>query len=242
VQAAIQKQMAGSAPRHTMDSARLHIAYTRGGRPVEEMISAVVDCTESTGVALFGSGEPPPVNRSCHTNGTNIVRAPQGRLDETLAAMQQPHFQDLTKTWHPETPWFMKAMRDQQAGFDAATAQFNKAAAGIRAEGQAAEDRLVANAQAQRQQMERSTASAMAADQARQGAIDGAAHNTVNYSLDRKDYINPSTGQTINASSEYNHQWMSSDGSTLIQTNDHSYDPNGAVYPVSQSWLELVPK
>jgi hypothetical protein len=72
--------------------------------------------------------------------------------------------------------------------------------------------------------------------------FDGAAHNTVNYSLDRKDYINPSTGQTINASSEYNHQWMSSDGSTLIQTNDHSYDPNGAVYPVSQSWLELVPK
>jgi hypothetical protein len=35
---------------------------------------------------------------------------------------------------------------------------------------------------------------------------------------------------------------MSSDGSTLIQTNDHSLDPNGQVYPVSQSWTELVPK
>jgi hypothetical protein len=35
---------------------------------------------------------------------------------------------------------------------------------------------------------------------------------------------------------------MSSDGSTLIQTNDHPYDPNGQVYPISQSWTELVPK
>jgi hypothetical protein len=35
---------------------------------------------------------------------------------------------------------------------------------------------------------------------------------------------------------------MSSDGSTLIQTNDHSYDPNGQAGPVSQSWTELVPK
>ena len=37
-------------------------------------------------------------------------------------------------------------------------------------------------------------------------------------------------------------QWMSSDGSTLIQTKDHTLDPNGVVYPVSQSWTELVPK
>jgi len=29
---------------------------------------------------------------------------------------------------------------------------------------------------------------------------------------------------------------------TLIQTQDHNFDPNGQVYPVSQSWTELVPK
>jgi hypothetical protein len=37
------------------------------------------------------------------------------------------------------------------------------------------------------------------------------------------------------------YQWLSSDGKTLIQTND-TLDPNGVVYPVSQSWTELVPK
>ena len=48
-------------------------------------------------------------------------------------------------------------------------------------------------------------------------------------------------GQIIQASSYYDHQWLSSDGKTLIQTND-TLDPNGVVYPVSQSWTELVPK
>ena len=55
-------------------------------------------------------------------------------------------------------------------------------------------------------------------------------------------FRSPNTGQIIEASNQYNHQWMSSDGSTLIQTNDHSLDPNGRVYPVSQSWTELVVK
>jgi hypothetical protein len=57
-----------------------------------------------------------------------------------------------------------------------------------------------------------------------------------------KDFKNPATGQTIEASNQYNHQWLSSDGSTLIQTQDHNFDPNGQVYPGSQSWTELVPK
>ena len=75
-----------------------------------------------------------------------------------------------------------------------------------------------------------------------QNAIDQSAHATALYSLDRQDFKNPATGQTIEASNEYNHQWLSSDGSTLIQTQDHNFDPNGQVYPGSQSWTELVPK
>jgi hypothetical protein len=72
--------------------------------------------------------------------------------------------------------------------------------------------------------------------------MDASAHATALYSLDRQEFRNPATGQIVEASSQYNHQWMSSDGSTLIQTNDHTLDPNGMVYPVSQSWTELVPK
>jgi hypothetical protein len=82
----------------------------------------------------------------------------------------------------------------------------------------------------------------MAADRANQAAIDASAHNTVNYSLDRKDYINPNTGQTITASNEFNHQWINSSNDTLVQTNNPNLDPNGSIDPIRESWTELVPK
>jgi hypothetical protein len=212
-----------------VEAARVRVQYSRGGQMVEEMISAAINCQTVPAIHQM----------NCSTQGTLVERAPLGHLDALPA---EPEVKTLLGSLHAQNDWVMRYARDKQASFNQATNGFNKSAAAINAQGQAAEDQLVKNAQAQRQQMEQSTQSAMAADRARQNAIDGAAHNEVNYALDRKDYTNPATGQTINASTEYNHQWMSSDGSTLIQTNDDGYDPNGVVYPVSQSWTELVPQ
>ena len=232
--AALAKQQASMraifpAGQAIVEAARVRVQYTRGGQMVEEMISAAISCQTVPAIHQM----------NCSTQGTLVERAPLGHLDALLA---EPEVKTLLASLHAQNDWVMRYSRDKQASFNSATAGFNKSAAAINAQGQAAEDQLVKRAQAQRQQMEASTQSAMAADRARQNAIDGAAHNEVNYSLDRKDYTNPATGQTVNASSEYNHQWMSSDGSTLIQTNDHGFDPNGVVYPVSQSWTELVPQ
>jgi len=212
-----------------IEAARVRVQYSRGGQMVEELISAAINCQTVPAIHQM----------NCSTQGTLVERTALGHLDALLA---EPEVKTLLGSLHAQNDWVMRYSRDKQASFNSATTGFNKSAAAINAQGQAAEDQLVKNAQAQRQQMETSTQHAMAADRARQNAIDGAAHNEVNYALDRKDFTNPATGQTINASSEYNHQWMSSDGSTLIQTNDHQFDPNGAVYPVSQSWTELVPQ
>ena len=107
---------------------------------------------------------------------------------------------------------------------------------------EAQHQQLLANGRAFQAQQAASTQRALANDRAQQAAIDESAHKTAMYSLDQQEFRNPNTGQVIQASNQYNHQWISSDGSTLIQTNDHTYDPNGQVYPVSQSWSELVPK
>ena len=103
------------------------------------------------------------------------------------------------------------------------------------------QQRVAQNRQFQ-QQLQASTDHAIAADRAHQAAMDESAHQTVLYALDRQEFRNPNTGQVIEASNKFNHQWVSSDGSTLIQTDDHTFNPNGVVYPVSQSWTELVPK
>jgi hypothetical protein len=123
----------------------------------------------------------------------------------------------------------MRAASDQQ---------FQQNMANFKAQGEA---RLAAG-RAFQQSLRESTDRALATDRAQQAAIDASAHATVLHSLDQQEFRNPTTGQIVQASSQYSHQWMSSDGSTLIQTNDHTLDPNGSVYPVSQSWTELVPK
>jgi len=221
----------------SLDGARVRIQYLRDGKAVEEQLLSVVDCLESQFGAMFA--QPAYARRVCQSRSIIITRVPQGHLDELLAS---PQFLAFNKSIQGNHDWDTRLAHDQMAAFQKSQAANN---AQFQANMQKSRDdnaRLLANGKAFQDNMRASTDAAMANDRARQNAIDASAHATALYSLDRQEFKNPSTGQTIEASSQYSHQWMSSDGSTLIQTNDHSYDPNGQVYPVSQSWTELNPK
>jgi hypothetical protein len=140
---------------------------------------------------------------------------------------------------------FQKGMADNQRQYQNFERQLdanNRQAAGNLQHFKEQGDQRLAAGRAFQERQADSFNHAMAADRQRQAAIDASAHATALNSLDRQEFRNPNTGQIIEASNQYSHQWMSSDGSTLIQTNDHTYDPNGQVYPVSQSWSELVVK
>jgi len=162
-----------------------------------------------------------------------IKRAPKGHLDELLAHSTPPQI-------NPE--WDQRVIQDMRARFQqmqaASDAAFKQNLANFKAQG----DARLAAGRAFQKNLQDSTNHAIGADRAHQDAMDASAHATALYSLDRQEFRNPATGQIVEASNQYNHQWMSSDGNTLIQTNDHTLDPNGTVYPVSQSWTELVPK
>ena len=228
----------GLKGRQFQDAAQVRVEYERNGQPVEEAEFTVIDCLETQVAGMpMGPGRPwspSYTKRTCSSRGTIIKRAPKGRLDEVMA--HAPAYAQINQEWdqrviHDMTTRFqqMRAASDQQ---------FQQNMANFKAQGEA---RLAAG-RAFQQSMRESTDRAMAADRAQQAGIDAAAHASVLQSLDQQEFRNPATGQIIQASSQYNHQWMSSDGSTLIQTNDHTLDPNGSVYPVSQSWTELVPK
>jgi hypothetical protein len=223
--------------RQYADAAQVRVEYERNGQQMEESDFAVIDCLESPmGGMPQGPGRPWSkgyTKRTCSSRGTIIKRAPKGHLDELLAHSAPPQV-------NPE--WDQKVIQDMRASFQqmqaASDAAFKQNLANFKAQG----DARLAAGRAFQQGLQDSTNHAIAADRARQDAIDASAHATALYSLDRQEFRNPATGQIVEASSQYNHQWMSSDGSTLIQTNDHTLDPNGQVYPVSQSWTELVPK
>jgi hypothetical protein len=237
-QNAVMAQQYGQKPQKlSLDGARVRVQYVHDGKPLEEMLVSVVDCNESTTVALYA--QPAAQRRTCSARNIVMTRAPQGQLDEFLDSAQ---YKDIGKTLQANQEWSTRMAADQKAAFQQAMAannqQFQRSLDNFKAQGEA----RLARGQEFNRNLRASTDRALAADRARQDAIDASAHATALHSLDQQEFTNPNTGQTIQASSQYNHQWMSSDGSTLIQTNDHTYDPNGQVYPVSQSWTELVPK
>ena len=82
-QNAAEARSLGLQPHHlTHEGKRLRIRYERNGRPVEELISAIVDCSTARMPGNMVSG--PWYQRLCNSNGTLIQRAPAGRFDPQL--------------------------------------------------------------------------------------------------------------------------------------------------------------
>jgi len=237
-------------PKWTLDGANVRVQYERDGHPVEEMMSAVIHCNEQTMPAMQMLKQPAYRKRTCYSRGTAITRAPQGYLDAVVPQLK------IGKSVQPNAEWQNRLAADQLAAFQKAMADDNRRYNDFQKQLDANNRQFAANLQHFKEQGDQRLAAgrafqdrqadsfnrAMSADRQRQAAIDASAHATALNSLDRQEFRNPNTGQIIEASNQYSHQWISSDGSTLIQTNDHTYDPNGQVYPVSQSWSELVVK
>lgn len=219
----------GLKGRAYSDVGGIRIAYERNGRPVEEIVGTLIYCSE---IQVTPPMQRPHMQRRCFSGTTTIKRAPKGYLD-AVKPLPPPAInkewdarvsQDMGTAFHQ-----MQAASDRQ--FQAMQQHFSQQT-----------QQILANGRQFRAQQRDSTDRALQADRNQQAAIDDAAHQTALHSLDRQTFINPDTGQKIEASSQYNHQWISSDGQTLIQNQDPSFDPNGTVYPVSQSWTELVPQ
>jgi len=240
--ASARQQNAAMAARYgqppqklVLDGARIWIEYTSNGHVVDEMITSVIDCTEAHFNAMFN--HPAYSDRNCTSRSEFITRAPKGQLD---AYMKSPGYTNIQSTLHMNPAWQQRLQADQQAEFNAAQAASDKAFQDMMHTGKLAGDQRIMDAKAFQAQQKAGTDAAMARDRETQQGIDNAAHQTALYAADRGDFVNPSTGQKIEASSAYNHQWISSDGNSLIQTNDHTLDPNGRVQ-IDQSWTELVP-
>jgi hypothetical protein len=228
-QATEQLRRYGLQGKAIQDAAQVRVEYDLNGQPVEEMDFVVIDCQQTQFQAVM---QRPYTRLSCHSRGTAITRAPKGHLDQMIA--HTPAFQQI------DNEWDQRVIHDMNTNFQQMQAASDRQFKAMTAHYAQVNQDLIARSQAQDAQREAGTRAAMQSDANNQAAIDHAAQRTVQYSLDRQTFINPSTGQKIEASDQYNHQWVSSDGSTLIQTQDNS-DPNGAVYPVSQSWTELIP-
>jgi hypothetical protein len=224
-------------PKLTIDGARVRIRYLDKGKPMEEQVQAVIDCNETSMPGMYKM--PASSRRGCSARNVYIVRTAAGHLEEFL---KSPTLQALAQGVQMDPQWLQRMTQDQQAQaqrmLDNSHAQFQE----MLRQGAANHEAMMERGRQFQQQEQTQFEHAQSLDRANQNAIDQAAHRQQLDSLGRQDFRNPATGQTIQANAYYDHQWLSSDGSTLIQTDNPNLDPNGVVYPVSQSWTELVPR
>ena len=170
---------------------------------------------------------------TCSSPGTGIRRAPEGHLDPLIGKELPPP--EIDSQWDQE---IQQRMRQQFAEWQKQNDEQFKA---IQKHFQDVTNGMLEKGRQFQAQQKSSFDNAMAQDRATQGAIDHAAQMQVRDSLNRQDFIDPNTGRKIETSNQFTHNWISSDGQSVVLTSDAALDPNGMIDPVRQSWTELIP-
>jgi hypothetical protein len=219
--------------RVTLDTARVRVEYALGGRIVDEQLGVVINCRETNFPAYPQMRRPARTVRTCTSHGTYIKRAPKGQLD-ALVANSLPGPQ-IDHAWDEH---IQQQMLQNFAAYEHAN---DVLFASIQQHYKQLTASMVQHGVDVQNSIKASTDSAMAADSARQGAIDHAAHQQQLDSLNRADFVDPTTGQKIETSNQFNHNWISTDGRTVVVGDNPNFDPNGVVNPNQESFIQLIP-
>jgi hypothetical protein len=223
----------GANSRVYVDTARIRIEFDLNGHPMEELLGVILTCQESNFPAYPQMHRAARTTRSCSTHGTYFKHAPKGHLDELIAS--NPTGARIDQGWDQE---ISQRMRENFARYQKASDEQFKA---IQQHFTDQTNQMVQHGREVQAQLKESTEHAMDADRARQGAIDHAAHLQVLDSLNRQDFIDPTTGRKIETSNQFTHNWISSDKDSVVLGDDATFDPNGVVDPGRESWIELIP-
>lgn len=223
----------GPNSRQTLDSARIRIEYDFNGQRVEEQLGTVMTCWETYTPAYPQMRRPARTVRNCSTHGTYFKRAPKGQLDAFLANNLPPA--QIDREWDAH---ISERMRANFAAYQKANDEQFQA---IQRQYQEQTQAMLKRGAEFQNNLKLGTERALAQARATQAATDHAAHQQMLDSLNRAEFVDPTTGQHIQTSSQFNHNWISSDKSTVVLGDDPTLDPNGVIDPVRQSFIQLIP-
>ena len=231
-QRSLQAQ-SGAGGAKIIDAARIRIESQFNGHAVEELIGTVISCEEHDMPAYPALHRAAVTRRFCRSLGTSIRRAPKGSLDAMIPKNLPPAQID--------SAWDAHIQHNMQINFAAWQKQNDDQFQEIQKHYEEFTKGMIEHGRQVQNQLQDQTDHAMANDRATQRSIDHAAQQQVRDSLNRADFIDPTTGRKIETSNQYTHNWISSDGSTVFLGDDPTADPNGQIDPVRQSWTELIP-
>jgi len=235
------QEAGGQPPQHAyVDAVKVRLQYAINGQPVEEMVTALIDCYGGTSPNVFHPRYPPITNLTCTTRPERIVRAPQGQLDALLAA---PELKELAQSVKPNQEWWYRLNQDIQAKIvrdrQVSDQMIRQSWVNFNAQMQANQNfynQLNESGRVFNQNLQANGARFQAQQANQRAARDIEAHRWINFAGDKADYYNPNSGQTVTLSNKYSRTFFSQDGTTAIQTNGWNPNsvPGGAVYNESQ--------
>jgi hypothetical protein len=212
-------------PKATRELARARVSFQNGTFAMLGELRVTVDCMQTTfpGMKSILRGipdRPDSVVNQC-TASTRYYTAPAAQLPKVLALWDEPGMGAVgSQSW-------------QQAWVDRNQRQADQAEARNMAASRAKFQQDMA-VQAQMHQqflatMQRGTDMSMARTQQSMDARSTATSDWVDYALDQRTVMDPSTGQVSKVSSAYSYTWVDSTGKTSYQTNDPNANPNGVL-------------
>ena len=229
-------------PQHVyIDTANVRLAYEINGNPVEEMITAIIDCWGGEERFNPHPRYPTVTNLFCTSRPERVVRAPQGKLD---AYLKSEELKQISQSVQPDHEWYERYSSDvraqtarDKAASDAMIAQSWVTFNAQQAADQRFFDQLSENNRQFNQNMIMQGRQNQMIQENRMAQQQDEAHRWINFAGDKADYINSYTGQTVTLSNKYRDTFFSQDGRTAIQSN--GFNPNDV--PGSGVWTRSEP-
>lgn len=216
-------------PNQTVDMARAIVRFRNGSFTMKGLLSATVECSESS-ITNPNFRQPPWTTNTCAAH-LRYVHAPESQFQAAVTLLDPKNAGAFAlANWGQA--WMAENNRQTQAGIASIQRQGAANIAQTRASGE-----QFRHSQEVRQHMndefnatlERGTNMSMSQTTAAGNARQTAASNWVDYSLDQQTVRDPATGAVNKVSSAYSYTWVDSSGKTSFQTNDVNVNPNGSL-------------
>jgi len=214
----------------TADTAALHIQTHNGTFLVDQRLKAVVVCSVNNhrGAPLEGG--------SCWAR-VDVLRAPQGRLDDLIALVDNNQLPKLNQNPDWQQKVLARNRQEMQAGANQLFAMQRAAAQTFQAMHNQFMATMQRNHQAFMQQQEDQFNHFQANMAAQQQQRDNSTSDWVDFALDRQTVAGPDGVSKV--SNQYTHVWTSQSGNDQqwFMTNDSNADPNGVL---GGNWTQNV--
>ncbi|HEV2578459.1 MAG TPA: hypothetical protein VGU25_14740 [Acidobacteriaceae bacterium] len=202
---------------NTGDTAALHFQTVNGSFVIDQRVLVRLQCGTRDSGPLAGGG--------CIAF-TEVLRAPQGKLDQLIQLVDSTNMPKVT----PDPQWFSAVLQRQQrqgqAMLSALARQEQQESSMLHQQFEQSMQRMQANHEAFMQQQEASFHSSMNNANAAMNARSTAASDWVDYALDQQTVTG--AGGTVKVSNAYGTTWSNGQGQ-WYQTNDVNSNPNGVL-------------